>query len=72
MKAISRWIALVLVAAAVLEFFFLARIALSATVDPQSTSFQRSEAWRITTQKGQWNKAPASPRKRQAGVDYQP
>src|SRR4029453_3711300 len=27
--------------------------ALAATVDPQSTSFQRSEAWRIATQKGQ-------------------
>ena len=53
MKAVFRWIALVLVAAIALQVFFLVRIALSATVDPQSTTFQRSEAWRITTQKGQ-------------------
>jgi monofunctional biosynthetic peptidoglycan transglycosylase len=53
MKPALRWIALVLVAAAALQVFFLARIALSATFNPQSTSFQRSEAWRISTQKGQ-------------------
>jgi monofunctional glycosyltransferase len=53
MKGLLKWLALVLVAGALLEFFFIARIALSATVDPQSTSFQRSEAWRIATQKGQ-------------------
>jgi monofunctional biosynthetic peptidoglycan transglycosylase len=51
MKAVLRWIALVLVAAAALEFFFIARVALSATVDPESTTFQRSEAWRIATHK---------------------
>jgi len=51
-KALFRWIALVIVAAAALQLFFLSRIALMATVDPQSTSFQRSEAWRIATQKG--------------------
>jgi monofunctional biosynthetic peptidoglycan transglycosylase len=53
MKAILRWVILLLVAAATLQVFFLARIALAATVDPQSTTFQRSEAWRIRTQKGQ-------------------
>ncbi len=53
MKPLFRWLALVVVAAAALEFFFLCRIALLATVDPQSTSFQRSEAWRIATHKGQ-------------------
>ena len=52
MKALFRWVALVIVAAAALQLFFLTRIALTATVDPQSTSFQRSEAWRIATQKG--------------------
>jgi monofunctional glycosyltransferase len=52
MKAMLRWLALVLVAAAALQVFFLVRIALAATMDPQSTTFQRSEAWRITTQKG--------------------
>ena len=52
MKALFRWLALVIVAAAALQVFFLSRIALMATVDPQSTSFERSEAWRIATQKG--------------------
>ncbi len=51
MKPWLRWIVLVLIAAAALQMFFLVRIALSATLDPQSTSFQRSEAWRIATQK---------------------
>ena len=53
MKALLRWLLLVIVAAAALQVFFVTRIALMATVDPQSTSFQRSEAFRITTQKGQ-------------------
>lgn len=52
MRPLLRWIALFLVAAAALEIFFVARIALAATVAPQSTSFQRSEAWRIATSKG--------------------
>jgi monofunctional biosynthetic peptidoglycan transglycosylase len=52
MKALARWIALVVLAACTLEVFLIARIALAATVDPQSTTFQRSEAWRIATQKG--------------------
>jgi monofunctional glycosyltransferase len=52
MKALSRWLLLVVIAGLALEFFFVARIALAATVDPQSTAFQRSEAWRITTEKG--------------------
>jgi monofunctional biosynthetic peptidoglycan transglycosylase len=53
MKALLRWVVLLLVAAAALQVFFLARIALAATMDPQSTTFQRSEAWRIRIQKGQ-------------------
>lgn len=47
MKALGRWIVLLLLAGCALEVFFIARIALAATVDPQSTAFQRSEAWRI-------------------------
>ena len=43
---------LVLVCAVALQLFFVARIALMAMVDPQSTTFQRSEAWRIATEKG--------------------
>jgi monofunctional biosynthetic peptidoglycan transglycosylase len=52
MKAVLRWLLLVLVAGLALQVFFLVRIATMATLDPQSTSFQRSEAWRVATQKG--------------------
>ena len=52
MKAIARWIALFLLAGCALEIFFIARIALAATIDPQSTAFQRSEAFRIDREKG--------------------
>ena len=53
MRGLLRWMVLVLVASAALQLFFLARIALAASIDPQSTSFQRSEAWRLLTRKGQ-------------------
>jgi len=33
-----------------LQLYFVARIALMAVVDPQSTSFQRSEIWRLALQ----------------------
>ncbi len=46
-----RWLLLVLVAYVGLQFFFLARIALMARVAPESTAFERSEAWRIANQK---------------------
>jgi monofunctional biosynthetic peptidoglycan transglycosylase len=52
MKALARWIALVLLAGCALEVFFIARIALAATIDPQSTTFERSEAYRIFHAKG--------------------
>ncbi len=63
MRAVLRWVLLVLAAGLALQLFFLARIALMAAVDPQSTTFQRSEAWRITAEKGQL-------RWRQDWVDY--
>jgi monofunctional biosynthetic peptidoglycan transglycosylase len=52
MKALGRWLLLFVLAGVALEMFFIARIALAATVDPQSTAFERSEAWRIATHKG--------------------
>jgi monofunctional biosynthetic peptidoglycan transglycosylase len=52
MKAFWRWIAWVAVAGLALQVFFIGRIALMAVIDPQSTSFERSEAWRVTTEKG--------------------
>ena len=63
MKAVLRWLALVLLAGLALQLFFLVRIAAMATLDPQSTTFQRSEAWRIATEKGKL-------RWRQDWVDY--
>lgn len=47
MKAGWRWIALVLLALVGLQLFFVGWIAAVAVVDPASTTFQRSEAWRI-------------------------
>lgn len=52
MRALLRWIALVLLALAALQLFFVARIAAMALLDPQSTSFQRSEAWAQLRQDG--------------------
>jgi monofunctional biosynthetic peptidoglycan transglycosylase len=52
MKALWRWIALACIAFIALQLFFIGRIALMAVVDPQSTSFQRSEAWRIAHERG--------------------
>ncbi|HVE52216.1 MAG TPA: monofunctional biosynthetic peptidoglycan transglycosylase [Ramlibacter sp.] len=51
MKAIARWTGLVVLAFIALQLFFVVRIAVMAGVDPQSTTFQRSEAWRIATEK---------------------
>ena len=52
-KALLRWLALLLVALLALQIFFVARIALMARVNPQSTSFERSEAWRILQDRGE-------------------
>lgn len=47
MKAVLRWLALVLLAFMALQLYFVGRIAAMTVVDPESTTFQRSEAWRI-------------------------
>jgi len=46
-RSIGRFLALLVLAFAALQLWFLLRIALMAVVDPQSTAFQRSEAWRL-------------------------
>ncbi len=51
MRGLVRWTVLLVLAAIALQLFFVLRIALAAVVDPQSTAFQRSEAWRIATEK---------------------
>jgi len=63
MKAVLRWVMLLALAVFLLQLYFVIRIAAMAVVDPQSTAFQRSEAWRITTEKGEL-------RWRQNWVDY--
>ena len=50
LRTFGRWILLCLLALLLLEAFFIGRIALMALVDPKSTAFQRSEAWRLATQ----------------------
>ncbi len=52
MKAAWRALGLLVLAALALQLFFLARIALMANLDPQSTTFQRSEAWRLLQTRG--------------------
>ncbi len=47
MRGVLRWALLVLIAGLAVQLFFLVRIALMAAIDPQSTTFQRSEAWRL-------------------------
>ncbi len=51
-RGLFRWLALVAAALLLLQLFFVGRIALMATVNPQSTAFERSEAWRILSDKG--------------------
>jgi len=50
MRAVLRWLGCVIVAGLALQLFFIGRIAVMAAIDPESTAFQRSEAWRIATE----------------------
>ncbi len=52
MKAVWRWLGLCVLALLALQVYFIGRIALMAVADPQSTAFQRSEAWRIASNQG--------------------
>ncbi|MEO8542493.1 MAG: transglycosylase domain-containing protein [Betaproteobacteria bacterium] len=52
MKPLWRWLGLVTLAWLLLQLFFVARIAGMVVLDPQSTTFQRSEAWRIASTTG--------------------
>ena len=49
--SLLRFIALVALALVALQLYFALRIALMAVVDPASTSFQRSEIWRLLSEK---------------------
>ena len=48
-RTLGRLVALAVLSALALQLYFLARVALMTVVDPQSTTFQRSEAWRLLT-----------------------
>jgi monofunctional biosynthetic peptidoglycan transglycosylase len=64
-RAFGRWLLWLAAAALALQLFFIGRIALMAVVDPQSTAFMRSEAWRLAVaQQG-------VPRWRQQWVPYE-
>jgi len=52
MKSARRLIALVLLCLLALQLSFALRIAAMAVIDPQTTSFQRSEAWRLLVDNG--------------------
>jgi monofunctional biosynthetic peptidoglycan transglycosylase len=47
-----RLVLLVLVCAVALQLYFVARVALMALADPGSTTFQRSEIWRLARDQG--------------------
>jgi monofunctional glycosyltransferase len=53
MRQVVRMVGLVLLCTLALQLVFVARIALMLVLDPQSTSFQRSEAWRLLVEKHQ-------------------
>ncbi len=52
-RALLRLATLLVLSTIALQLYFLARIALMMVVDPQSTTFQRSEAWRLLVDKGE-------------------
>ena len=52
LRQLGRIAALLLICLLALQLFFVARIALMTVMDPQSTTFQRSEAWRLLGEKG--------------------
>lgn len=53
LKTFLRLISLVALALVCLQLFFLLKIAFMHVLSPQSTSFQRSEAWRIVVKRGE-------------------
>lgn len=47
MRSFGRWLLWVLLAGLALQLAFLLRIALMVVINPESTAFMRSEAWRV-------------------------
>ena len=50
-QAVLRWLILLGLGLVLLQLFFLLRIALMLKIAPESTTFERSQAWSIATQK---------------------
>jgi len=63
MKGLLRWTLLLAAALLALQLFFIGRIAAMVVLNPQSTAFERSEAWRLLNDKDRL-------RWRQQWVDY--
>lgn len=51
LRGLGRALALLALTAVALQLFFLLRVALMGVVDPGSTSFQRSEIWRLAVER---------------------
>ena len=51
LRAAGRLVGMLAVGVLALQLFFLLRIALMVVVAPESTSFQRSEIWRLIVEK---------------------
>ncbi|MDR0458316.1 MAG: transglycosylase domain-containing protein, partial [Burkholderiaceae bacterium] len=49
-RALERWLLAAIMALALLQAYFIVRIAWMAVINPRSTAFERSEIWRLTTQ----------------------
>lgn len=60
MRALGRWLMLLLLACVGLQLFFVVRVAVMQGVMPESTSFQRSQAWQILLREGRlpWRQTP--------------
>lgn len=71
MRQIARWLLCLVVAGLALQGFFLGRIAFMAVVAPESTAFQRSEAWQIATNGRTNAKRGDSPGWQQEWVPYE-
>lgn len=58
-RSTGRLIGLLLITGLALQLYFLARVALMGVIDPASTSFQRSEAWRLLVERHElpWRQA---------------
>ncbi|GAB4215516.1 MAG: monofunctional biosynthetic peptidoglycan transglycosylase [Rhodoferax sp.] len=52
MKVLWRWLAWVLAAVLLLQLFFVLRVASMVVINPESTAFERSEAWRLAAASG--------------------